>query len=142
VRSRREALVRGALQGVALAAALVFFVIRAHAVLAPAAKAVVPPDGDGTRFGVSLAERHAIFSEIAAAEQSWRARPPRFPGQPWSTEDDVMAVVRDTARASAVRHQLNLTQVYLIFDEGLRDHWPGPQGPLPTTIVSLHPRQR
>ncbi|MEO6420511.1 MAG: hypothetical protein ABIP39_13930 [Polyangiaceae bacterium] len=101
----------------------------------------LPPDGAGTRFGVAEQTRREVFSEIAQKKPGARdhARE-RFPAdQVWRREDDRSASERDTVRNAASGHKLNVTQVYLILDEGIREHWPGVDGkPLtPKTIPLL-----
>ncbi|HQY61169.1 MAG: hypothetical protein IPF92_14640 [Myxococcales bacterium] len=110
------------------------------------AKRPVPIPGDtadGHRFGLSLADRKAIFAEIAAAEPEQRSQAKAaFPGQEWSQEDHRCAFERDSVRSIAARRSLSLTQVYLVLDEGIRDHWPDPQGkPLTPTTVPVVPRR-
>lgn len=102
--------------------------------------ASLPPDSATTRFGVEEEIRHQVFSEIAAEEPGARdhARE-RFPAdQTWRREDDRSASERDTVRTLASSHHLNITQVYLILDEGIREAWPGSDGkPLSPKTVPL-----
>ena len=98
---------------------------------------------EGQRFGLSLTDRRAIFAEIAGAEPEQRVQAKEaFPGQEWSQEDHRCAFERDIVRAIAARRSLSLTQVYLVLDEGIRNHWPDPQGrPLTPTTIPVVPRR-
>ena len=104
----------------------------------------IAADAEGSRFGVSDAVRHAVFDEIAAAEPSAIANgKSSFPGMPWSAEDHRGAFERQTEAAVMRKHHLSMTQVYLILDEGIRNHWPGPNGqPLNPHTVPLEPRRK
>lgn len=102
--------------------------------------APLPPDGGGTRFGVPEETRRAVFTEIAREDPSGRERArEHFPAdQVWRREDDRSASERDTVRGLAASHHLNVTQVYLILDEGIRERWLGVEGkPLAATTVPL-----
>lgn len=93
------------------------------------------------RFRLPERTRREIFTEIAAAESGDRKRAieqDRWHGHLWSREDDRGHLERTTFRQLAGKHDISLTQVYLILDEGLRGHWPGPDGqPLPATTPPL-----
>jgi hypothetical protein len=96
------------------------------------------------RFRLPERTRKEIFAEIAIAELAERKRAidqNTWKGHLWSREDDRGHYERTEFRALAVRHKISLTQVYLILDEGLREHWPGPDGnPLPATTPALDQR--
>ena len=106
--------------------------------------ALVDREPNGVRFGLSEESRRAIFKEIAAAEPSARSNGVAgFPGQPWSQEDHRCAFERDTIRAIAARSGIDIAQVYLVLDEGIRDRWPGPDGkPLTPHTTPLQPRRK
>jgi hypothetical protein len=104
----------------------------------------VPPDGPGdARFGLSLQSRHAIFTEVVRGEPGYRARSAtRFPGDPFSINDDRSWGEMHDARQFSKMRGVSLSQVYLILDEGIRSHWPGPDGqPLQATVPPLDPRR-
>ncbi|MBI2391823.1 MAG: hypothetical protein HYV09_19690 [Deltaproteobacteria bacterium] len=110
-----------------------------------APKPAVLVDGPGdARYGMPLALRREVFKELAAAEpQNRQSGAAGFPGQPWSQEDHRAAFERDVMRDVAARRKLNLTQVYLVLDEGIRAKWPGPDGqPLIATTIPLDPRRK
>lgn len=114
-------------------------------VLRARAPADLPGDGtNGVRFGLTEVVRHEIFHDLAANEPASRARAAQaFPGDPWSTEDHRASFERDLVRAIAQRRELSLTQVYLVLDEGIRDHWLGADGhPLSPLSYPLSPRKR
>ncbi|MBL8716541.1 MAG: hypothetical protein JNL79_11130 [Myxococcales bacterium] len=104
----------------------------------------LPPDQGSVRFGLREEDRRAIFVDIASHEPSNIAiGVSGFPGQPWSQEDHRCAMERGTQADLARRHRISLTQAYLILDEGIRQHWPGPDGkPLNPKSVPLQPRKK
>jgi hypothetical protein len=144
--SSRAAVVRSvALHAFATLAAILAVRSVALPVLHAHAPADLPVDGkDGARFGLVEGVRREIFREVAAAEPASRSRAAQtFPGAAWSTEDHRAALERDMIRAIAQRRQLSLSQVYLVLDEGIRGHWPGPDGnPLSAQSAPLAPRKR
>ena len=101
----------------------------------------LPRDEADTRFGLDEHERRAIFGEVVSDEPRARKDGHEHFADPWSAEDDRAAGERDKAREVAHAHAVNLTQVYLVLDEGIRAHWPGPDGkPIDATTVPLKPR--
>jgi hypothetical protein len=96
------------------------------------------------RFRLPERTRREIFAEIAEAEQIDRAQAIQrnsWNGHLWSREDDRGHFERVRFRALAKHYNISLTQMYLILDEGIRGHWPGPDGqPLPATTPPLNPR--
>lgn len=106
----------------------------------------LPPDHGDVRFGVPLTTRKAVFTELAKQEPASRAKGHQaFPGPEldWSAEDHRAGFERKSVAAAMARHKLSMTQVYLILDEGIRQHWAGPDGePLRPTTVPLHPRRK
>lgn len=99
---------------------------------------------NGERFGLPEKVRREIFDELATAELAERARAiaaNSWNGHVWSREDDRGHYERVAARTSASRHRVSLAQVYLVLDEGLREHWLAPDGkPLPATTPPLNLR--
>lgn len=96
------------------------------------------------RFRLPERTRHEIFMEIAEAENAERKRAidqNTWKGHLWSREDDRGHYERVQLRALGTRYKISLTQMYLILDEGIRNHWPGPDGkPLPATTPALDMR--
>ncbi len=143
-RSREEVLVFVALHAICLAVA-VRTVASAVAPLTKAAPVpLVPEDRPGERFGVKDEIRKKIFQELAAAEPEHRLKGrASFPTEAWSAEDHRASFERHLAANIAARYGLSLSQVYLIFDEGIRERWPGPDGqPLSPQTVPLKPRRK
>lgn len=108
---------------------------------------VLPPDQGDVRFGVPLATRKQVFAGFAAAEPGQRAEGRASfhgPGLDWSAEDHRGSFERKTAAQLSAQYGLNLTQVYLILDEGIRERWVDPDagGPLPGTTEPLNPRRK
>lgn len=124
--------------------------VRAWAAIEPLARAREPApiarDDATTRFGLTLDKRKAIFAELAAAEpQSILNGKTSFPGKEleWSAEDHRGAYERQTVAALVVKYGVTTTQVHLCLDEGIRQHWVGPDGkPLNPHTVPLHPRRK
>ena len=98
----------------------------------------------GSRFGLSESQRRSIFAQLATKEPTaLRIARARFRGQPWSIEDDRARVEKDTVRSVSRQHGLNLSQVYLVLDEGIRSGWPAPSGDrLPATTPPLDRRRQ
>jgi hypothetical protein len=98
----------------------------------------------GDKFRLSEERRKEIFEELATAELAERKRAINqntWQGQLWSREDDRGWYEAKAVREAAQRHGLSESQVYLVLDEGIRNHWLAPNGePLPGTTPPLHPR--
>ena len=96
---------------------------------------------DDYRFRLPERTRREIFLEIAGAEVAERKRAAendKWHGHLWSREDDRGHYERVEMRLLAVKFHISLTQMYLILDEGIRNHWPGPDGaPLPAVSPPL-----
>jgi hypothetical protein len=102
------------------------------------------PQGD-ERFGLPLALRRKIFDHLAAAEPQARAEGKKsFPGPDlaWSADDHRGAYERKEIPVVMAKFGVSMTQAYLVLDEGIREHWPGPDGqPLNPKTTPLHPRR-
>ncbi len=96
--------------------------------------------GNDTRFGLSLDERKAIYADIAGHDKEWRELAARFEDA-WSQHDDYHIHVSRHIQSVAAGRKLPLQAVFLIYDEGLRRHWPDSKGVwLEATWVPLRPR--
>jgi hypothetical protein len=96
--------------------------------------------GNDTRFALSLSDRKAIYADIASHDAEWRALASRFEDE-WSRHDDYHIHVSRHIQTLAAMRKLQLQVVFLIYDEGLRRHWPDPKGRwLDATWVPLRPR--
>ena len=104
---------------------------------------VPPPDGDGL-FGLSEERRREIFTRITRHEHFSRSMAVKqFPGDAWSQSDAYFGHMRDLVVHLAIIHDLHTSQIFLVFDEGIRKRWPDDQGkPLPATTEPLQPRTR
>ena len=98
----------------------------------------------GDRFRLSEDRRKEIFKELATAELSERKRAidgNTWQGHMWSREDDRGWWENKAVREAALRHNVTATQVYLVLDEGIRNHWLAPNGqPLPGNTPPLNIR--
>lgn len=143
--TRTQLVASAAASFVALCVAGVWVVRTARPITSEKAPpALIDREPNGNRFGLDENTRRDIFKEIAQAEPGARqAGVSGFPGQPWSQEDHRCAFERDHLRGIAARRGLSITQVYLVLDEGLREHWPGPDGkPLTPRTTPLMPRRK
>ena len=142
--SRVALLIRFATHLAAAAFAVVVVVTTIRPLTSPRPPRPLPGEGtEGSRFGLTLERRHAIFTQLAATEAySRRMGTQGFPNDIWSAEDHRCAYERDAVRGTAARNAIDLSTAYLIFDEGIRSHWPGPDGkPLVATTIPLVPRR-
>ncbi|CAN5915221.1 hypothetical protein BH11MYX4_BH11MYX4_18880 [soil metagenome] len=123
---------------------------RVHTVTGPLLRAKPPipipsEEIEDYRFRLPERTRREIFEEIAENEQAQREHAIKtnsWNGHLWSREDDRGHFERLFFRKLAKQHNISLSQVYLIHDEGIRAKWPGPDGtPLPATTPPLNPRQ-
>lgn len=96
------------------------------------------------RFGVPRPERERIWRDISANDGDWRrAGREAFPDHPWSQHDHYAAFLLKHMAMLAARTGLSISQVALIFDEGVHSRWPAPNGkPVDATWVPLQPRQQ
>lgn len=122
---------------------------RVEAATAPLLHAKPPPvipneEIEDYRFRLPERTRREIFAELADAEMVERRRAIEqntWNGHAWSREDDRGHFERVEARRLAAKHHVSLTQIYLVLDEGIREHWEGPDGrTLPATTPPLTPR--
>lgn len=99
---------------------------------------------DDYRFRLPERTRREMFAELAAAELSERKRAidaNTWNGHLWSREDDRGHYERVAVRTVAAKYHVTYTQTYLVLDEGIRNHWPAPDGkPLPATSPPLNIR--
>lgn len=143
-RTRRQVLAELGVQGVLLVAAAVTVASLTKDLRQAGPTPRLPADQGSVRFGLDEATRRTIFADIASHEAANIALGnATFPGQPWSQEDHRCAMERGTQADVARRHRISLAQAYLILDEGIRFHWPGPDGkPLNPKSVPLQPRKK
>lgn len=131
--------------GAQLVAALILFRVGTQAFkpffAVPAPRPIPQAEPPGVRFGLPDATRKAIFVELAAAEIADRdhdVKANTWKGHAWSQEDDRGYRERALARALATRYGVTLSQIYLAFEEGIHERWPGPDGkPLTPTVPPL-----
>jgi len=104
---------------------------------------VAPPEGDGL-FGLDEEKRREIFTRITQHEHFARSMAEeQFPDDAWSQSDAYFGHMRDLVVHLAFVHDLHTSQIFLVFDEGIRKHWPDDGGnPLPASTEPLRPRIR
>jgi hypothetical protein len=104
----------------------------------PPALSVAPP-----LYGIPDETRRNIFQDLAADEAHARTESAKkFPGEPWSIEDERAAHERDRAREIAGNYKISVSQAYLILDEAIRERWLYMRSPLEGNVVPLKPRYR
>jgi hypothetical protein len=103
-----------------------------------------PSHPDGPRVAaLAENERRALFYELVRASASWWRRTAlRFPDR-WSQHDDYAFAVRTYLITAAAARGIDYTELFLVYDEGIRKHWsPAGLAPLPATWEPLKPRTR
>lgn len=130
------------LEGLGVSVALVYACIVTYPLRAAPAPSILPTTPD--RLEIPEQKRRSIFAELAGDEPRARKESAdKFPGDAWSIEDERAAHERDLARQIAGTRKISVSQVYLIVDEGIREHWLAPnKKPLEATVVPLKPRFR
>jgi hypothetical protein len=92
-----------------------------------------PPSEQSTR---------ALFDTLAAGEgEAWHKAKEDWPQHRWSQQDAFSAFERDHVTTLARDKQLSSQDVFAVLDQGIRAHWPGPDGGvLEATVVPLKMR--
>lgn len=97
---------------------------------------------DDVRFGLSLAQRQAIFFDISGHDAEWKALAARF-GDEWSRHDDYHVHLSRHVGYLAMVHKLAVEVVFLIYDEGVHRQWrDATHPPLEPTWAPLQPRKQ
>lgn len=96
----------------------------ARAATAPPPKATTQPIDDKTA--------KTAYREVTSHErQARREAAVKFPGDPWSQDDDFHERESEAVRSFAGSHELRLSDVVRAVDDGMRDHWPTSGKPNP-----------
>jgi hypothetical protein len=94
-----------------------------------------------TRYGLTEEQRRAIFHELYINERAERRRAIEqntWLGHAWSRDDDLGYVQRTRVRELASQYNVSASQVYLVLEEAIREHWVGPDGQsLPATSAPI-----
>lgn len=108
--------------------ALAFAVSRPLSAVAPA-PLTREVAADGTRFGLSLARRRALFTELTREDGYWKKIAQRaFPDDLWAQADHWTDHMSQRARWMARERGLSITHILLAYDEGLHAGWRGSAG--------------
>lgn len=84
---------------------------------------------DGTRFGLRLEARRALFDELVREDAHWKAIAARaFPDDPWAQADHWTDHMSLRARWMAREHGVSITRILLAYDEGIHAGWRGSAG--------------
>lgn len=134
---------RPALQLVAALAAGVYLVYVIVTTVAAPRPAPVPPTVAGARFGVALETRQKLYGELLRQAARFRRNARMVRRRPYNQEMIFLAQVAHFVARSAPLHSLSPAQVWLIVDEGIRNHWTIPGfAPLPVRVVPLSLKTR
>src|SRR4051794_13872936 len=87
-------------------------------------------------------DARGLFDKLAAGEgEAWRKVKEDWPQHRWSQQDAFSAFERDHVTTLARDQHLSSQDVFDALDQGIRAHWPGPDGgALEATVVPLKMR--
>ena len=89
-------------------------------------------------IGSTLA--HRAYSEIVNGESSMRREAAlKFPGDPWSADDDFHQREQDSVRSFAGHQGAPIGGVLAAIDDGMHDHWRASGTPI-ATVPPCRPR--
>lgn len=116
-----------------LPATLVVLAVTITAIIQPTPLSPPPPEAP---------RRRPLFDELTRDEPQERERAKDdWAHHPWSQQDAFGALELDRVSRFSQRQNVTKQALFLLIDDGLRSHWPGPDGkPLVTTTVPLKPR--
>jgi hypothetical protein len=84
---------------------------------------------DGTRFGLSEAERRKLFQELTRGEPADRRSSLEYKeGSVWNRNRDDLFHQAEWRRIAGAGRLAPEWMAYLILDEGIRNHWPAAPG--------------
>jgi len=98
--------------------------------VAVARAATASPPKDGQPATDALAKD--AYGEVISRERAMRHEAAlKFPGDPWSADDDYHDREQGQARAFASSHDTRLSDVLRAVDDGMHARWPAPAAPDP-----------
>ena len=106
-------------------------VIVVVASLAMARAAPAPPPPAPTKSIDEKMAREAYRDVTSRERQTRREAAVKFPGDPWSQDDDFHEKENEQVRNFAGSHELRLSDVIRAVDDGMREKWPTPNQPNP-----------
>ncbi len=106
-------------------------VIAVVATLAIARVATAPAPNAPTQPIAEKAAKDAYRDVTSRERQARREAAVKFPGDPWSQDDDLHERESEAVRNFAGSHELRLSDVVRAVDDGMRDHWPTSGQPNP-----------
>ncbi|HSQ66333.1 MAG TPA: hypothetical protein VLM85_24085 [Polyangiaceae bacterium] len=93
-----------------------------------AATAAPPPEGKPATEAIA----REAYRDIVSRERTMRHDAAlKFPGDPWSQDDDFHSREEGEARSFAASHDVRLADVLRAVDDGMRAHWSAPVTPDP-----------
>lgn len=108
--------------------ALAFAISRPLSAQAPAPLSRVEAV-DGARFGLGLERRRALFDELVREDAHWKKIATRaFPSDPWAQADHWTDHMSQRARWMTIHRGVSITQLLLVYDEGIHAGWRGASG--------------
>ena len=75
--------------------------------------------------------REAYRDVTTRERQTRREAAVKFPGDPWSQDDDFHEKENEEVRSFAGSHELRLSDVVRAVDDGMRERWPASMQPNP-----------
>ncbi len=80
------------------------------------------------------------YREITSRERTMRRDAAvKFPGDPWSQDDDLHERESEAVRSFATAHETSVSDVVRAIDDGMREHWPT-SGTPQATVPPCRPR--
>ncbi len=93
-----------------------------------AATAKPPPPGKPITEG----QAHEAYRDVTSRERTMRRDSAvKFPGDPWSQDDDFHEREHEAIRTFANSKDIRWSDVIGSVDRGMREHWPSPVTPNP-----------
>ena len=81
---------------------------------------------------ITDAQAHEAYRDVTSRERTMRRDAAvKFPGDPWSQDDDFHEREHEEMRSFAGSKELRLSDVVDSVDRGMREHWPTPVTPYP-----------
>lgn len=74
---------------------------------------------------ITAAQAHEAYRDVTSRERTMRRDAAvKFPGDPWSQDDDFHERENEEMRSFASSKEIRLSDVLGAVDQGMREHWP------------------
>ena len=95
-------------------------------------RAATAPPPEAPKKAIDEKTAREAYRDIANRErQARREAAVKFPGDPWSQDDDFHERENEAVRSFAGSHELRLSDVVRAVDDGMREKWPASFQPNP-----------